>query len=87
MNENDELVWDGSEKFYGYTKWLAYLLYYFFEPNGYNGNGKIEYRGEDWVNDWGTIYVINNAVSVAHMENEPYFIYPDILSAKDEKEK
>lgn len=87
LNENDELVWNGSEKFYSYTKWLAYLLYYFFEPNGYFGKGEIEYRGEDWVSDWGTIYVANNTVSVAHMENEPYFVYPDILSAKDEKER
>lgn len=79
LNEKDELVWNGIEKFYNYKKWLAYLLFYFFEPNGYLGNGKFFYEGEDWEYDWGNLYVVNNAVSVIYKDKEPYFVYPEVI--------
>jgi hypothetical protein len=59
--DGDRLYWDGGEKFYNYTEWLAYLVEHFFKPWGRTLNGKIEWRGEDWE-DTGTILVENNNV-------------------------
>jgi hypothetical protein len=61
-NEEGTCVhWDGGEKFYDYTEWLAYLIEHFLEPWGYKLNGKVEWQGED-ANDRGTIHVKDNVV-------------------------
>lgn len=61
INEDDELEWDGGEKFYNYVEWLNYLIDNFFEPEGYILNGTIEFEGED-SDDRGYIKVTNNIV-------------------------
>lgn len=61
--EENELVWDGNEKFYNYVEWLHYLINNFFDPLGYELNGDIVWQGED-TDDCGTIHVVNNCVNV-----------------------
>ena len=61
INDNDELVWDGIEKFYSYKEWLIYLISNFFKPNNYILNGVIEFKGE-YENDQGFIEVHDNNV-------------------------
>jgi len=61
IDENNELCWDGGEKFYSYIEWLQYLIDNFFEPEGIIWNGMIHWQGEDY-SDKGTIKVINNKV-------------------------
>ena len=63
INDDNELEWDGSEKFYGYTDWLRYLINRFFEPWGVKLNGQINWRGEDF-SDYGRIDVVDNIVTV-----------------------
>lgn len=65
INENDELEWDGGEKFYNYVEWLKYLIHHFFEPFGYVLNGDITWQGED-SDDCGTICVKDNVVDVKY---------------------
>ena len=64
INDNDELEWDGGEKFYAYDRWMEFLIKHFFAPEGYILNGAIDFQGED-RDDRGTLYVTNNVV---HME-------------------
>ena len=59
--EDGELVWDGDEKFYNYTKWLEYLIEHFFEPNGIKLNGTIYWQGEE-PGDTGRIIVKDSVV-------------------------
>ena len=63
INDNNELEWDGNEKFYNYEKWLIYLIDNFFKPLGYVLNGDIEWQGEDHC-DLGTIHVVDNVVTM-----------------------
>jgi hypothetical protein len=67
IDDNNELAWDGNEKFYEYVEWLDYLIYHFFEPLGYVLNGDITFEGED-SDDIGTIHVVDNVVDVEHGE-------------------
>lgn len=62
---NDQLEWDGNEKFYHYVEWLEYLIKHFFAPSGYVLNGAVYYDGED-PDDFGKIVVINNVVQVVY---------------------
>lgn len=62
INENNELEWDGGEKFYNYVDWLQFLIDNFFSKWGCVLNGKIKYRGEDY-SDRGYIEVIDNNVT------------------------
>lgn len=64
INDNDELVWSGAEKFYDYTKWLDYLIKHFFAPNGIVWNGTFDWQGED-EEDTGTIIVDDNDIFIA----------------------
>lgn len=57
------LAWDGGEMFSHYVEWLEYLISNFFEPDGYFLNGEMTYQGDDY-DDFGTIHVIDNVVSV-----------------------
>lgn len=60
--DNDELMWDKSEKFYDYIEWLKYMIDDFFEPLGYTLNGDISWEGEE-PDDFGNIHVENNVVN------------------------
>lgn len=62
INDNNELEWDGGEKFYNYVEWLIYMIDKFFIPLGYVLNGEIDWQGEDYE-DAGTIVVTNNIVN------------------------
>lgn len=61
ITDDDELEWDGEEKFYNYVEWLEYLINKFFKPEDYILNGTIEFEGED-SGDRGYIKVTNNIV-------------------------
>lgn len=61
--KEDKLQWDGGEKFYGYIKWLKYLIKKIFKPFGYTLNGYIDFSGEI-ISDIGRINVENNNVTV-----------------------
>ena len=65
INDNNELVWDGGEKFYNYVEWLEYLIEHFFAPLGYELNGTVAYDGED-PDDFGRIIVSDNFVKIAY---------------------
>ena len=62
INENNELGWDGVEKFYNYVEWLEFLIDNFFSKWGCVLNGKIKYRGRDY-SDRGYIEVIDNNIN------------------------
>lgn len=60
-DEGNLLSWDGGEKFYHYTEWLAYLIKYFFAPWGKSVNGVVGWQGED-PGDTGQIRVTKNVI-------------------------
>lgn len=62
INDDNELEWDGNEKFYNYVEWLEYLIHHFFDPLGYILNGEITWQGED-TDDCGVIHVEDNYVT------------------------
>ncbi len=55
------IIWNGREKFYDHTEWLAYLIAHFLGPWGYVLNGRLDWQGER-DDDMGTITVTENAV-------------------------
>jgi hypothetical protein len=55
------IIWDGVEKFYDYVAWIEYLLKHFLIPWGYQVNGVVRWRGEEFC-DTGSIVVENNRV-------------------------
>jgi len=61
INSNGNLSWNGAEKFYNYTEWLQYLVDEYFKPQGYELNGKVNYRGERFE-DTGAIYIWANNI-------------------------
>ena len=61
INKENELVWDGGEKFYEYTGWLQYYITNFFSKWGVMINGEIEWNGED-PDDFGKIVVKDNVI-------------------------
>ena len=63
INDEDELVWDGIEKFYNYKEWMEYLIENFFEGDEYVLNGEIEFQGE-YKEDHGFIVVKDNQVEI-----------------------
>lgn len=63
INDDNELVWDGGEKFYSYVEWLKYLITNFFQPWGVLLNGEITWEGEE-SSDLGKIVVTDNMVTV-----------------------
>lgn len=62
-NDGIFLQWDGGEKFYNYVEWLQWMIKHFFEPWGYELNGKIKWQGEN-RRDKGTIAVAKNIVTI-----------------------
>ena len=65
INDNNQLVWDGGEKFYSYVEWLEYLIKHFFAPSGYVLNGEVDFEGED-SDDFGAIIVKDNDVDIKY---------------------
>lgn len=61
--DGTKIEWNGAEKFYGYIQWIEYLLKNFLIPWGYNLNGTVHWRGEEFGDD-GKIVVKDNVVSV-----------------------
>ena len=74
--DNDELMWDGGEKFYDYVEWLEYMIANFFDPLGYVLNGDITWEGEE-SDDVGVIHVEDNVVDVE------YGVHVHSMSAMD----
>ena len=60
INDDNEIEWDGGEKFYSYIEWMEYILH-ILSDWGYVCNGEISWHGEH-IGDTGTIHVINNVV-------------------------
>lgn len=66
IDETLQLVYDNSENFHHFEKWLNFLIEHFFEPMEYKLNGRIDF----WIDEiescdeWGDITVINNKVTV-----------------------
>lgn len=65
--EGTAIQWDGSEKFYNYVEWIAYLIKHFLEPWGYTVNGQVQWQGEEST-DMGEITINDNKVSVGEGE-------------------
>ena len=65
INDDNELEWDGGEKFYKYEEWLEYLIDNFFEPLGYSLNGDIQWQGEE-NDDFGNIHVFDNVIEMQY---------------------
>ncbi len=61
INSNGKVAWNGGEKFYHYVEWLQYLIDEYFKPQGYELNGKVNYRGERFE-DIGMIYIKENNI-------------------------
>ena len=56
------IIWDGGEKFYGYTEWIE-IIKMFLELLGYQISGKVFWRGESH-GDVGSIKIRNGNVKV-----------------------
>ena len=80
INKSNELVWNGGEKFCEYTKWLAYLIRNFFEPEGFILSGKCFYCGERF-DDWGYLCVDDNKV-IKIPNDIPSDTIKDIISVR-----
>lgn len=76
INDDDELEWDGNEKFYNYVEWLEYMIKHFFAPLGYVLSGEIEFQGEE-MDDRGEIIVEDNKVRVRSYDDETLEDYSD----------
>ena len=63
INEYNEIVWNGAEKFYSYIEWLKYLFEHFLTPNGILYSGNIKWIGES-SDDEGTIIVKDNEITI-----------------------
>ena len=66
--DKKHIEWDGGEKFYNYIEWLYYIIGNFLEPNNYLLNGEVKWRGES-SNDYGTIIVTNNEITINKIPN------------------
>ena len=64
-DDGTAIEWDGGEKFYNYTEWMAYILEHFIKPWGYTLNGGVTWDGEE-RGDLGLIAIEDNAMTVKH---------------------
>jgi hypothetical protein len=62
-DDGTALLWDGQRKFMDWEPWLCYLIDHFLRPWGYVVSGRVEWRGEEWL-DVGVLRVRDNEVSV-----------------------
>lgn len=60
--DGETIEWDGGEKFYNYTEWLAYIIAW-LAPRGYVLNGSVDWQGED-SSDFGRILVESNQIKI-----------------------
>lgn len=65
INEDNELEWDGGEKFYNYIEWLEYLIDKFFFKWGVLLDGEITWQGEENT-DMGMIVVKNSEITIKY---------------------
>ena len=79
IDKNEELVWDEGEKFYNYVEWLEYLIYEFFEDEGYVLNGEIKFQGES-NDDRGRIVVTDNKVEVLYGDGLEDYSDEDLIT-------
>lgn len=66
------IIWDGQRKFADWDPWLCYLIEHFLLPWGYVVNGRVEWRGEEWL-DVGVLRVRDNVVSAGAEYDELFF--------------
>jgi hypothetical protein len=59
--DQQSILWDGVEKFYEATNWLAYLISHFYAPRGFIINGIVNAQGEG-SDDQYHIVVENNVI-------------------------
>jgi hypothetical protein len=59
-----------ANKAYYAQEWLRDMVEYFFKPNGYTLNGKVEWNGED-KNDSGVISVYDNIIYITPYVRTP----------------
>lgn len=64
------IVFDGNEKFYDYTEWIAWLIDAFLGPWGYTLNGDVQWQGEE-VGDVGVLSVKDNVVEARKVSLAP----------------
>jgi hypothetical protein len=55
--------WCGRDKFHDYVQWIRYIIKNFVQRWGYELNGEVRWRGDDFE-DIGTIVIKNNKVNV-----------------------
>ena len=60
-DDSEGICWDGTEKFYEYTRWLEYIIEHFLEPWHYTLNGEVYWQGEV-ASDMGKLIVKDNKV-------------------------
>jgi len=58
-----EIIPDGSDKPYEYTKWLFFICRNFLEPKKHILNGIVKWQGEE-PDDFGQIEIINNEIRI-----------------------
>lgn len=63
INDDGNIEWDGSEKFYHYREWLQYIVNVFLSVWNIKVSGEIKWRGEDF-SDIGVISVNNNVITI-----------------------
>lgn len=78
---------DNEVSFYGYDKWLTYLIEHFLAPWGYTVNGSMRWQGEE-TGDTGTLTCTNNVVTMQKDEDLLTFgrVYSLFLSLRNENE-
>lgn len=71
-DDGTAIGWDGQRKFVDWEPWLCYLIEHFLKPWGYTVHGRVEWRGEEWL-DVGVLRVRHNVVSVGPEYSELQF--------------
>ena len=61
--DDNEIEWDGNEKFYNYVEWIKWLIEHFFSKWKIKVNGTVYWYGED-RDDTGRIIITKNVVRV-----------------------
>ena len=62
LKDGSAITWNGDEKFYGYWRWMQYIIDHFLKPWGITANGCIGLEGEDGA-DMGKITIKDNIIA------------------------
>lgn len=62
--DDQGIEWDKKEKFYEYMSWLEIIISEFLDAWGIRIQGNVAYWGEREFNDFGTIIVRDNCISL-----------------------